>query len=866
MFAYSSIFCYLIVWLMAYSRAQYHIHHTDLISHTDLYYDCLYYKVLDSFLPSNNSANMDTTVEQVIPYCIRPLNVNERSDLKITRDSISSNLTFDELKEKNITIQQLLSWLAPIDLIELYQTYLNTPTLALASEVFHNCTLLWFGPFCQYTFYSHEPFADIVYKTFTAKKGTEDAILVTTITNLSCYVHVQCNRGPAPLCLDWREICDGRIDCLGDGIDEKQCIDLEINECKDDEYRCHNGMCIPEQFMNDNPSSPDCLDHTDEYAHPLMSTLKILGFSICSASPSFLCEESDPFDSYRGFVCGDGQYVQIIRLSGILAPLERDPCYNGRHYTLIDSVLTHALRSSHLTSECEFLMWCISFGRYSLECIENLCQRQGFPCTFSIERVCKPSKYVMLPIFPLLQAHAQFGYWTNSMITYESLEAFPIPNFVCFDQQRCPFLTSSFMVGNLSCMNLAHFDIEDLIRMLLVFDSCSLGDQMANQTGCFHPTLFLCPVTLKCISKHRLLDGILDCIDIADQIYLESCHLNHRHRFRCESENKCISPVTLHDNQRHCIDGTDEIPIQKRKILYQHICDGYIDLPAEFTDRKNETDETNCEQWPCINPYTRCDGTWSCSNGADEVNCNSSSQCPPNHHKCISPSTFNVECLPIDRAGNGIVDCLGSTDEREHCRLMYPGNFWFKYRCWNETTCTASECSHLQACQFETKNSIPKKCEENEDMKEVLANLWQDFDVWTVGSGLYNYFVLHKENRFQLKASLIHLTVAENSLIKSRENITHIDSVLKVVRKEIDFRRAWLCNRGIAVTVGSQEDEECFCPPSYYGNRCQYQNERVSLTLQFHKECAPIYYGIYEIIVKLVDNDHVIHSYDQLFN
>ena len=71
-------------------------------------------------------------------------------------------------------------------------------------------------------------------------------------TNFTCYTHLKCNRGPFPSCLDWTEICDGKIDCLDGGFDEEHCWQLEINECKDNEYRCKNGQCIPKSFYQDD--------------------------------------------------------------------------------------------------------------------------------------------------------------------------------------------------------------------------------------------------------------------------------------------------------------------------------------------------------------------------------------------------------------------------------------------------------------------------------------------------------------------------------------------------------------------------------------------------------------------------------------
>ncbi|CAF2964240.1 unnamed protein product, partial [Rotaria sp. Silwood2] len=94
------------------------------------------------------------------------------------------------------------------------------------------------------------------------------------------------------------------------------------------------------------------------------------------------------------------------------------------------------------------------------------------------------------------------------------------------------------------------------------------------------------------------------------------------------------------------------------------ICDGKTDLLPLLINGQNETDETQCHHWPCNNTYSRCDQFWLCKNGADEINCPSST-CPEFHHECIFPNdTSKISCLPITSAYNGINDCLGGTDER----------------------------------------------------------------------------------------------------------------------------------------------------------------------------------------------------------
>ncbi|CAF4652485.1 unnamed protein product, partial [Rotaria sp. Silwood2] len=84
------------------------------------------------------------------------------------------------------------------------------------------------------------------------------------LTNFTCYIHLQCNRGPSPTCLHWTGICNGQIDCLDGEFDEEHCWQLEINQCDDNEYQCANGQCIPQSFFQDDFNNPDCVDSSDE--------------------------------------------------------------------------------------------------------------------------------------------------------------------------------------------------------------------------------------------------------------------------------------------------------------------------------------------------------------------------------------------------------------------------------------------------------------------------------------------------------------------------------------------------------------------------------------------------------------------------
>jgi hypothetical protein len=36
-----------------------------------------------------------------------------------------------------------------------------------------------------------------------------------------------------------------------DGLDEEHCDKMEMTECVENEYRCQNGLCIPEEYWLD---------------------------------------------------------------------------------------------------------------------------------------------------------------------------------------------------------------------------------------------------------------------------------------------------------------------------------------------------------------------------------------------------------------------------------------------------------------------------------------------------------------------------------------------------------------------------------------------------------------------------------------
>jgi hypothetical protein len=88
-----------------------------------------------------------------------------------------------------------------------------------------------------------------------------------------------------------------------DGIDEDHCEELEYNECEEEEYRCEDGSCIPEEYWLDGVY--DCSDKSDEQS---ISGNDIKDNFCSLTSSQFICDEIIANHEY--FACGDGQFMQ----------------------------------------------------------------------------------------------------------------------------------------------------------------------------------------------------------------------------------------------------------------------------------------------------------------------------------------------------------------------------------------------------------------------------------------------------------------------------------------------------------------------------------------------------------------------------
>ena len=577
---------------------------------------CIYHSTLNHILISN------FPLHNLYMYCIRNGD-SYTDDYYQSPDTTDSSKSFNDLRKLGITSQQMLSWSTPIDIVEDYQSYLindTNTTSQLASQRFYNCSWPFFGPLCQFAFsIAHNSFEDLIDKAFQYPLNDEEEQLKNPVP---CYTLIQCNYiYPFPLCLDWREVCDGTVHCLNQAQDEQNCFALEMNECtNDDEYRCHNGaQCIPRVFFHDDALHPDCLDRSDES----------LDYSpYCYVNSSIACEEHTCRPGRNTLVCGDGSCDEF------------QDCSNGRTEQL-DNILYG--NSTHLPDNdiCWIVISCLTKISIGDKCDDILWNQ----IDLIMQYYC-PSLF-RYPFHSVALGHISF-YYSNTQSYLKRLYKIALPMFVCYNKILCPdfetstsFLRSVRISSDNKTSIRCHYQSDLPLsnedrnhtwhyfqRAILKFytTSCLTYGQLhmnITKNMCHsHSQLYQCIHSNKCISKHRILDAIRDCPFGDDEEYEQSCSLSkHKYRFQCiyNKTTKCISPILFDHEEYDCLTPVNKIhgvpdvesTSANLPISFQTLCDGFQDRNPLITgDKQLETDETHCDNniWQCNNTYTHCDG------------------------------------------------------------------------------------------------------------------------------------------------------------------------------------------------------------------------------------------------------------------
>ncbi|CAF1347871.1 unnamed protein product, partial [Adineta ricciae] len=301
-------------------------------------------------------------------------------------------------------------------------------------------------------------------------------------------------------------------------------------------------------------------------------------------------------------------------------------------------------------------------------------------------------------------------------------------------------------------------------------------------------------------------------------------------------------------------------------IYFLAICDDVQELRAIEIDGQNHTDETECQQWKCDNIYTRCDGIWNCLDGRDEIECDSLPvlfNCSSEYRICVTQKTFEFTCLSKHKLNDGKVDCLGGTDEPKACEVEVKYFMRRGFNCMINDTPNCLEtyelCDEKKDCSFGDDEQF---CLQNRStlLRDELCR-----PKGQVVSSNIEKFICKNTVR-QEKLRIKHFIIEGfHETSTKEENTIELFTEYKPISL-LDSHR-YLHGLDLRVWLNKSTDSStstCLCPLGYYGNQCQYQNQRLSLSIRFHVRTES-WKILFAILVLLIDdtNQRIIHSYEQ---
>ncbi|CAF1077015.1 unnamed protein product [Didymodactylos carnosus] len=436
----------------------------------------------------------------LLTYCQRPNNIYYHHETESKFDTCYNGgtpVSFKRLKESQVTANDLYNWYAPMTKVEEYQSYFDTINESMSNNRFYyNCTQNGsFGEQCEYTFkYTNNPSLSdtltLSIKSYYSYKRTTVDEFEQITDSRNCYRMCLDINNRTNLCLDWREICDRKIDCF-DLSDEEHCLELESNQCNDKfEYHCRNGLCIDKSFSFDY--DPDCLDYSDE----IDGVNDRLVHDECLLLENPDCDDHICGSTY--FSCGDGQCLQNFQHSDRRCRNKYDQLHLSKIYS------RYINNTCWIYFICSFPFWT---GRSTTF---DYCKEVNGDITILNQMLIKCHSELLL--FP----------W-NSSITYPFVQVIynvsnrtygnVRPDYICYDAMLCKgaFIPTVY-IKNLSCNEYEYFGLKQnytygndfLLNMQDLFSACGLGHAQCKNGlyNCLmNSNLFIC------LSPERLLDG-----------------------------------------------------------------------------------------------------------------------------------------------------------------------------------------------------------------------------------------------------------------------------------------------------------------------------------------------------------------------
>ncbi|CAF1935185.1 unnamed protein product [Rotaria magnacalcarata] len=827
---------------------------------------------------------------------------------------------FPTLQEHNITTDSLLDWFIPFEDIERYARYLDSlDTFDDKKNLICNCSLNRIGFGCKYELFS-DLFTIEAVVEFQLSRPAErlNEIPACIVDGIECNAGalclewrqvcdgiVNCDNGADEtnchflefhqcsldefqcrnrMCIPLEFLFDGLIDCM-DASDEQEIFttlihlykcpsksawECDEHFCDKNEFSCGDGQCIHWSNLLNHQES--CKNYRDiAYRCELIPRMVTMANGICfyggkigTSSNISLCAEM-----LQRLLAGLSRKIALTHLihncSEIIQYPEQ-PILLPVLRTFYNKSLIISFYKNHSLNEQ------LPKTVPDIACLNGSIMCNGTHTRLLEEHCVNYNEIEALALHPFLPitdwfcqvARAQQQRTTSKNITilWQSNTSIAIRSLESF---LCRWSTNPMSISR---VNDGQYDC-------LLHD-----DEINNKYYTVQSYRYRCSssTTYQFVSFSQLGNGIEECLDGSDEISREL----EWSFFRCEYEDDYACWVFR--------GGINDERIKEVQLLFHRHCDS-------IWDTMDGLDEQNCSEWvcthgmyqckvsgQCISQSHLCDGEFDCNNGEDELNCSKSiphwsieDHCDKfTEHFCITPEfianqTFYRPCIDYAKAGDGKIDCVGGRDERNVFSCIDHRMLGDRFLCDKQTKCMA----HTFIC-----NGI-FDCEDRTDELICFWNHHQcytgQFPCWQSGKCIQQRCTSNKgcsnnEHLFwcpnsdslnaTYRSSKIRRPSNYDSFCRSYyySNIVPSSMVSHSVttRVNFDMNIHGFCNRGFYLIRYDGNRPICFCPPSFYGDRCQFNRRRITIRVRFERQLRSDLPRLLHVLVSLVCNHTVI--------
>jgi hypothetical protein len=350
----------------------------------------------------------------------------------------------------------------------------------------------------------------------------------------------------------------------------------------------------------------------------------------------------------------------------------------------------------------------------------------------------------------------------------------------------------------------------------------------------------------------------------------------------------------IHNSSDPNIEATSTM----KRISFRSYCDSFWDFEDAIDESPSFCrywiclqNQYQCKTGQCIALEWVCDGEWDCADASDEEAivlirnwslhnqrldglqarllkcrerysntsfsniCNTSFEFGCYRSAVLNPLDIlsNRPCINLTQIGDGVEHCYNAYDEKNTLKSnsRYSGMWGFQFRCGNayeqyrrvcstmKNNCTQVLCSNQRDPDGHCSGERDVFClEENQCVRGGKCDgkrdcLHGEDEYWCASDLLRNqlYYRNDKDGTLQ---GYTNFNFSSRYLLRteaaSRRTIR--DVPLDPEKPHVNY--SYVCNRGVSIL--ELNETRCVCPPAYYGHRCQFFSDRISIIAQLDQK------------------------------